>query len=155
MSETAARLAEYRRKKQEAETQAKRKEAFWNALTFAPFRRRLAASLAVAPEEKESNVIEGGEGEQDLEEEKEVIWTKLDWVILAVKVLVYASLQVLFIKLEFGAVFFLASGVLFMWQSLENRKRRAGEKSAYSVFNPGCEAIHGTLKSEDLVAAAK
>merc|ERR1711971_543682 len=82
-------------------------------------------------------------------------WTKLDWVILAVKVLVYASLQALFIKLEFGAVFFLASGVLFMWQSLENRKRRAGEKSAYSVFNPGCEAIHGTLKSEDLVPAAK
>ena len=33
--------------------------------------------------------------------------------------------------------------------------RRAGEKSAYSVFNPGCEAIHGTLKSEDLMPAAK
>ena len=33
--------------------------------------------------------------------------------------------------------------------------RRVGEKSAYSVFNPGCEAIHGTLKSEDLVPAAK
>ena len=155
MSDTAARLAEYRRKKQEAETQAKRKEALWNALTFAPLRRRLATTLAVAPEEEESNVVEGGEEEQDLEEEKEVFWTKLDWVILAVKVLVYVSLQVLFIKLEFGAVFFLASGVLFMWQSLENRKRRAGEKSAYSVFNPGCEAIHGTLKSEDLVAAAK
>ena len=154
MSDTAARLAEYRRKKQEAETQAKRKEALWNVLTFAPLRRRLAATLAVAPEEQESIVVEG-DGEQDLEEEKEVIWTKLDWVILAVKVLVYVSLQVLFIKLEFGAVFFLASGVLFMWQSLENRKRRAGEKSAYSVFNPGCEAIHGTLKSEDLVAAAK
>ena len=85
MSDTAARLAEYRRKKQEAETQAKRKEALWNALTFAPLRRRLAASLAVAPEEQESIVVEGGEGEQDLEEEKEVIWTKLNWVTRSLK----------------------------------------------------------------------
>ena len=83
MSDTAARLAEYRRKKQEAETQAKRKEALWNALTFAPLRRRLAASLAVAPQEQESNEVEGGEGEQELGalrallgEEGGVLWTR-------------------------------------------------------------------------------
>ena len=72
-----------------------------------------------------------------MHEVEEVGWTTLDWVILTVKVLdvysilgqiylqvlAYASLQALFIKLEFGAVFFLASGVLFMWHSLENRKR--------------------------------
>ena len=42
-----------------------------------------------------------------------------------------------------------------MWRSLEDRRRRQGEKSAYSVFNPGCEAIHGTVRSEDLMPAAK
>ena len=147
MSDTAARLAEYRRKREEAEAQAKRSEAVWNALTFAPLRRRLAATLAVNQEDQQADEgelrLEGEEGLEEIQEE-EPGWSTLDWVILAVKVfkfsfnpwkmwksvdnfnlqvLVYASLQALFIKLEFGAVFFLASGVLIMWQSLENRKR--------------------------------
>ena len=141
MSDTAARLAEYRRKREKAEAQAKRSEQVWNALTFAPFRRRLAASLVVSQEEQVQEDELGHEGEKEegdeMHEVEEVGWTTLDWVILTVKVLdvysilgqinlqvlAYASLQALFIKLEFGAVFFLASGVLFMWHSLENRKR--------------------------------
>ena len=141
MSDTAARLAEYRRKREKAEAQAKRSEQVWNALTFAPFRRRLAASLVVSQEEQVKEDELGHEGEKkegdEMHEVEEVGWTTLDWVILTVKVLdvysilgqinlqvlAYASLQALFIKLEFGAVFFLASGVLFMWHSLENRKR--------------------------------
>ena len=141
MSDTAARLAEYRRKREKAEAQAKRSEQVWNALTFAPFRRRLAASLVVSQEEQVQEDELGHEGEKEegdeMHEVEEAGWTTLDWVILTVKVLdvysilgqinlqvlAYASLQALFIKLEFGAVFFLASGVLFMWHSLENRKR--------------------------------
>ena len=141
MSDTAARLAEYRRKREKAEAQAKRSEQVWNALTFAPFRRRLAASLVVSQEEQIQEDELGHEGEKEegdeMHEVEEVGWTTLDWGILTVKVLnvysilgqinlqvlAYASLQALFIKLEFGAVFFLASGVLFMWHSLENRKR--------------------------------
>merc|ERR1712192_80247 len=107
----------------ETKVQAKRSEAVWNAFTLAPLRRRLAATLAVDQEEQlDEREHEKEDDEEDMQEE-DTGWTKLDWVILAVKVLVYASLQALFIKLEFGAVFFLASGVLFMWQSLENRKR--------------------------------
>ena len=140
MSDTAARLAEYRRKREKAEAQAKRSEQVWNALTFAPFRRRLAASLVVSQEEQVQEDELGHEGEKEEGDEmhvEEAGWTTLDWVILTVKVLnvysilgqinlqvlAYTSLQALFIKLEFGAVFFLASGVLFMWHSLENRKR--------------------------------
>ena len=33
--------------------------------------------------------------------------------------------------------------------------RRADEKSAYSVFNPNCEAIHGSIKSEDIMPGVK
>ena len=87
MSDTAARLAEYRRKREEAEAAAKRSETVWNALTFAPLRRRLAASLAVSQEEL---VDEGeprqDEGEQEEMQEEEAGWATLDWVILAVKV---------------------------------------------------------------------
>ena len=89
MSDTAARLAEYRRKREEAEAQAKRSEAVWNALTFAPLRRRLAATLAV--DEKDQQADEGQlgheeEGLEEMQEEEEADWTTLDWVILAVKV---------------------------------------------------------------------
>ena len=87
MSDTAARLAEYRQKREEAEVAAKRSETVWNALTFAPLRRRLAASLAVSQEEL---VDEGeprqDEGEQEEMQEEEAGWATLDWVILAVKV---------------------------------------------------------------------
>lgn len=85
MSDTAARLAEYRRKREEAETQAKRSEAVWNALTLAPLRRRLAASLAVSHEEQLDEREHEEEGEEEAQEE-EAGWTTLDWVILAVKV---------------------------------------------------------------------
>ena len=87
MSDTAARLAEYRRKREEAEVQAKRSEAVWNAFTLAPLRRRLAATLAVDQEEQldEREHEKEGEGEEEMLEE-ETSWTKLDWVILAVKV---------------------------------------------------------------------
>ena len=89
MSDTAARLAEYRRKREEAEAQAKRSEAVWNALTFAPLRRRLAATLAVNQEDQQADEgelrLEGEEGLEEMQEE-EAGWSTLDWVILAVKV---------------------------------------------------------------------
>ena len=86
MSDTAARLAEYRRKREKAEAQAKRSEQVWNALTFAPFRRRLAASLVVSQEEQVQEDELGHEGEKEegdeMHEVEEAGWTTLDWVIL-------------------------------------------------------------------------
>ena len=94
MSDTAARLAEYRRKREEAEAQAKRSEAVWNALTFAPLRRRLAATLAVNQEYQQADEgelrLEGEEGLEEMQEE-EAGWSTLDWVILAVKVSKFSS----------------------------------------------------------------
>ena len=86
MSDTAARLAEYRRKREEAEVQAKRSEAVWNAFTLAPLRRRLAATLAVDQEEQLDEREHEKEGEEGEMQEEDTGWTKLDWVILAVKV---------------------------------------------------------------------
>ena len=82
MSDTAARLAEYRRKREKAEAQAKRSEQVWNALTFAPFRRRLAASLVVSQEEQVQEDELGHEGEKEegdeMHEVEEVGWTTLE-----------------------------------------------------------------------------
>ncbi|KAJ7340958.1 hypothetical protein JRQ81_004245 [Phrynocephalus forsythii] len=65
------------------------------------------------------------------------------------KFLLWLVLWGLFVELEFGLVYFVLS--MFYWIYVGTRgpgERQAGEKSAYSVFNPGCEAIEGTLTAE-------
>ncbi|XP_003473728.1 SAYSvFN domain-containing protein 1 [Cavia porcellus] len=71
--------------------------------------------------------------------------------ITFLKVLLWLVLLGLFVELEFGLVYFVLS--LFYWMYVGTRgpgEKKAGEKSAYSVFNPGCEAIQGTLTAEQL-----
>uniref|UniRef100_A0A8D0BMZ7 SAYSVFN motif domain containing 1 n=1 Tax=Salvator merianae TaxID=96440 RepID=A0A8D0BMZ7_SALMN len=65
------------------------------------------------------------------------------------KFLLWLVLLGLFVELEFGLPYFVLS--MFYWLYIGTRgpgERQAGEKSAYSVFNPGCEAIQGTLTAE-------
>ncbi|XP_068929715.1 SAYSvFN domain-containing protein 1 [Petaurus breviceps papuanus] len=65
------------------------------------------------------------------------------------KVALWLVLLGLFIELEFGLVYFVLS--LFYWMYVGTRgpgEKKKGEKSAYSVFNPGCESIQGTLTAE-------
>uniref|UniRef100_A0A8D2IU09 SAYSVFN motif domain containing 1 n=1 Tax=Varanus komodoensis TaxID=61221 RepID=A0A8D2IU09_VARKO len=65
------------------------------------------------------------------------------------KFLLWLVLLGLFVELEFGLPYFVLS--MFYWIYVGTRgpeERQTGEKSAYSVFNPGCEAIDGTLTAE-------
>ncbi|XP_076873759.1 SAYSvFN domain-containing protein 1 [Brachyhypopomus gauderio] len=67
------------------------------------------------------------------------------------KVLLWLVLLGLFSELDFGLPFFLIS--LFYWLYEGLRKpttRQPGELSAYSVFNPNCQPILGTLTAEQL-----
>ncbi|XP_077198133.1 SAYSvFN domain-containing protein 1 isoform X2 [Paroedura picta] len=67
------------------------------------------------------------------------------------KFLLWLVLLGLFVELEFGLPYFVLS--MFYWIYVGTRgpgERQSGEKSAYSVFNPGCEAIQGTLTAEQL-----
>uniref|UniRef100_A0A8D1SPP5 SAYSvFN domain-containing protein n=1 Tax=Sus scrofa TaxID=9823 RepID=A0A8D1SPP5_PIG len=71
--------------------------------------------------------------------------------IAFLKGLLWLVLLGLFVELEFGLAYFVLS--LFYWMYVGMRgpeERTEGEKSAYSVFNPGCEAIQGTLSAEQL-----
>jgi hypothetical protein len=77
-------------------------------------------------------------------------WWTLDTAIACVKLLLYVVGQVLAIVAQFGAVFFSVSLLFFICTNLRNRKRKKGELSAYSVFNPRCEPIHGTVDAERL-----
>lgn len=64
------------------------------------------------------------------------------------KLILWVSLMTLFVHIEFGAVFFVFSLFYLIYVNLGSRK--PGEPSAYSVFNPDCEAIDGTLTAEQL-----
>nr|XP_033794953.1 SAYSvFN domain-containing protein 1 [Geotrypetes seraphini]XP_033794954.1 SAYSvFN domain-containing protein 1 [Geotrypetes seraphini]XP_033794955.1 SAYSvFN domain-containing protein 1 [Geotrypetes seraphini] len=68
---------------------------------------------------------------------------------LILKFLLWLVLLGLFVELEFGLVYFVLSMFYWIYEGTRSpRERKMGEKSAYSVFNPGCEAIQGTLTAE-------
>ncbi|NXX19518.1 SMDC1 protein, partial [Podargus strigoides] len=70
---------------------------------------------------------------------------------LLLKVLLWAVLLALFAELELGLPYFVLSLLYWMYAGTRGpAERRRGELSAYSVFNPGCTAIAGTLTAEQL-----
>ncbi|XP_042679612.1 SAYSvFN domain-containing protein 1 [Centrocercus urophasianus] len=70
---------------------------------------------------------------------------------LLLKVLLWAVLLALFAELELGLPYFVLSLLYWMYAGTRGpAERRQGELSAYSVFNPGCTAIAGTLTAEQL-----
>lgn len=75
-------------------------------------------------------------------------WDFLDTATCILKILLWCSLMALFIQLEFGAVFFVVSVFYLMFTNFRKSTKQSGELSAYSVFNPNCEAIKGTLTAE-------
>ncbi|XP_026779655.3 SAYSvFN domain-containing protein 1 [Pangasianodon hypophthalmus] len=67
------------------------------------------------------------------------------------KVLLWLVLLGLFSELDFGLPFFLLSLFYWLYEGLRSPgARRPGELSAYSVFNPNCQPILGTLTAEQL-----
>lgn len=130
-----AKLAEYRAKKQaEAETQ-ERKNKIWDAVTLKFLRS------------SGSNENQTGSQDNDAGPETEA-WTKVDYAILSVKILMWLVGQIIFVKLGFGAVYFTTSAFAIIWLSLGNERRGQGQLSAYSVFNPNCKNIQGALTAE-------
>ncbi|KAI5610962.1 SAYSvFN domain-containing protein 1 [Silurus asotus] len=71
--------------------------------------------------------------------------------LTVLKVLLWLVLLGLFSELEFGLPFFLLSLFYWLYEGLRSPAvRKPGELSAYSVFNPNCEPILGTLTAEQL-----
>ncbi|RZF42500.1 hypothetical protein LSTR_LSTR004419 [Laodelphax striatellus] len=72
------------------------------------------------------------------------------WTKLTLYTSLWAFLFVLAVHAEFGAVYFVISLMVILWKNTRTGPKKAGELSAYSVFNPNCEAIEGTLDAEQL-----
>lgn len=62
--------------------------------------------------------------------------------------LLWATLYVIAIQYEFGAVYFIVTALIFIWINTRSGPKRKGEISAYSVFNPNCEAIDGAINPQ-------
>jgi hypothetical protein len=74
----------------------------------------------------------------------------ITYLPLLLKILIWIFFYLGFLKLGFGAVYFVVSGLWFMWTNTRRDRRKKGEASAYSVFNPNCEALDGALNAEKL-----
>ncbi|KAM8846223.1 SAYSvFN domain-containing protein 1 [Synchiropus picturatus] len=71
--------------------------------------------------------------------------------LFALKLLLWLVLLGLFAELEFGLPFFVVSLFYWLYEGLRSpAPRQPGELSAYSVFNPGCRPLLGSLTAEQL-----
>ncbi|XP_028296237.1 SAYSvFN domain-containing protein 1 [Gouania willdenowi] len=71
--------------------------------------------------------------------------------VMLLKVLLWLVLLGLFAELEFGLPFFVISLFYWLYEGLRSpAPREPGELSAYSVFNPDCQPLLGSLTAEQL-----
>jgi hypothetical protein len=87
--------------------------------------------------------------ETKAEEEIEEDPIETNWQIIVIKCLVWLTLLIIFIRIEFGVIYVIISLLYFLWSSLGSSSRRRNELSAYSVFNPNFEKLQGTFSAED------
>ncbi|XP_022187352.1 uncharacterized protein LOC111046161 [Nilaparvata lugens] len=106
--------------------------------------RELVDQAAVSESE---SVIEN---ESIVSDEDGELFDSRTWTKLTLYTSLWAFLFVLAIHAEFGAVYFVISLMVILYKNTRTGPKKAGELSAYSVFNPNCEAIEGTLDAEQL-----
>lgn len=69
-------------------------------------------------------------------------------LILFLKILLWLIIWGLFVEIGFGAVYFVLSILLFVYFNTRTGPKRGDGPSAYSVFNPNCERLDGTITAE-------
>ncbi|XP_032676923.1 uncharacterized protein LOC116846768 isoform X2 [Odontomachus brunneus] len=145
------KLKEYRRKKYKEEITESIKVTIGNVL---PWNRNCETEKLVEESTKQEEV-QLCEKPQDIQENDQDTWlennvqksksTVITTVIYILYFMLWVILYVIAIEYEFGAVYFILSTLIFIWLNTRSEPKQQGEPSAYSVFNPNCEAIEGTL----------
>ncbi|CAB3248864.1 unnamed protein product [Arctia plantaginis] len=96
-----------------------------------------------------SDVISEVSEPETLEEENPVSW-QYCIIKYSAYAIIWLSLFIYFIKLQFGAVYFGVTVLIGICLNTRTKPKKRGEVSAYSVFNEDCASIDGTLKAEEL-----
>jgi hypothetical protein len=89
--------------------------------------------------------IESNSSEIEITSPKLTLFTVTTYTLY---ILLWATVYAIAVHLEFGTVYFIVSILYAIWINTRTGPKKQGEISAYSVFNPNCEAIDGTLKAE-------
>ncbi|KAG5348323.1 SMDC1 protein, partial [Acromyrmex charruanus] len=146
------RLEAYRRKKRRQEMMESIKNVMRNIFSWNREIRIEKFEESMKEEQvklcKQSVDVEEDIQEVDVQEEdntQESQSTVLKRVIYLLYFLLWATLYMIALEYEFGAVYFILSALIFICLNTRSGPKRRGEPSAYSVFNPNCEAIEGTL----------
>ncbi|XP_043189475.1 SAYSvFN domain-containing protein 1-like isoform X2 [Amphibalanus amphitrite] len=152
-----AKLAAYRAEKQrrwEAEQRRQRLAGLYQTATGL-FRRQAPAPAEMEPSAAATEPLlppsAAADGPPPPAELRDVTGSSggaLDWVILACKIGLYLTLFGICCHFQFGAAYVVVTAIPIIYFSTSTRGRRPGEASAYSVFNPNCEAIDGTLTGD-------
>lgn len=137
------RLEAYRRQKRKEEMANTIKDKFQRIFPWNKFKSKEEPLI----EEKTNDVedIKDTESTDSEESVKDLESSVLKKVMYLLYFLLWGILYVIAIEYEFGAVYFILSALVFICLNTHSRPRKKGELSAYSVFNPNCEAIEGTL----------
>ncbi|XP_048842421.1 SAYSvFN domain-containing protein 1 [Brienomyrus brachyistius] len=131
---------------------------------------KCAGGTAAQPETAPELSVTTGklDGEEQTERRSSVTATAvrvpMDWLLRSalgrrmavtnvtlLKVLLWLVLLGLFSELDFGLPFFLISLFYWLYEGLRSpAARQPGQLSAYSVFNPDCQPLLGTLTAQQL-----
>ncbi|CAI2353222.1 unnamed protein product [Caenorhabditis sp. 36 PRJEB53466] len=133
MSDALRNLQEFRREKEEA----KLKE-----------RQETEKSKPISEEKKLEAEPPKGREWDFLTKSEPVAENYVETSVVSTPILivVYLTGQALAAWVQFGAVFFIFSLIVFTY--CNTGRRRRGEMSAYSVFNENCERLAGSMTAE-------
>lgn len=148
------KLAEYRSKKEWDQRIQDTKEKLRGIFTVVPNSKttlNISEETETLIDETASIVSEKSEDLNDtLDDTSLNCFTWTDYLFYGLIFLLWATLYAIFIKLQFGAIYFIVTALLGIYFNTGTKSRRKGQMSAYSVFNKNCESIDGTLKAEQL-----
>ncbi|XP_053984169.1 SAYSvFN domain-containing protein 1 [Hylaeus volcanicus] len=137
------KLDAYRRRRRREEMTNSIKNAIQNVLPWNSGKFVEEQLLPASPDDAED--IQDNESISSEDSVDHSQYTVLRKVIKLLYFLLWATLYVIAIKFEFGLVYLTLSALIFIWLNTHTRPKQVGELSAYSVFNPDCKAIEGTL----------
>ncbi|KAL6256435.1 hypothetical protein P5V15_012548 [Pogonomyrmex californicus] len=149
------RLEAYRSKKRKEKIMESIKNTMKYAFSWSS-KNEIEKSIEKPKKDEENNMEENDTDDdadeecQDLlEEEKDKQLSYKDPRILYLTymmvVAMWISLYMVVLRYEFGTVYLVLSALFFICWNTRSDPKQPGELSAYSVFNPNCEAIEGTL----------
>lgn len=143
------RLNAYRRQKRREEVTESIKTTMQSILLWSG-NRTTDEQLLVAATKDEEDVQDTESTCSDDSGHQPSRCTVLKAVTYLLYFLLWATLYIIAIEFEFGAIYFIASTFTFIWLNTRTRPKKPGELSAYSVFNPNCKSIEGTLNSSQM-----